>query len=390
MTITPNQSAEELTLLWKKRANELGFVLAGVTKAVTPARLSHFHQWLSNGFAGQMQYLENRRQAYEHPHSILDGCKSLLMLGMPYLYDESQRATQTQQAGKGKIARYAQCGVDYHDVIRAKLKLLQSWLKQRYPSAKCRGVVDTAPLHEREFAAAAGLGWVGKNTLLLNREWGSYFFLAALLTNVELIADEPLTTSHCGTCTACLDHCPTQALIAPYVMDARRCLSYVTIESPSLPSYDVAEQASGWLFGCDICQEVCPWNSRSRTTPDKAWQPSAEFTSLNLIEILGWDEDRFQAIFGGTPLWRSRRRGMIRNAILLAGSQRLPKAVCLLKDKLSDEEVILRAAAAWALGQIASHPCKLALQEAQCVESDGYVRDAIAQALCKIDAEHSW
>jgi epoxyqueuosine reductase len=381
----PNRMARELTQALKNQANELGFPLVGVTNAVTPTRLSQFHQWLASGFAGEMLYLENRRDAYQHPQSILDGCKSLLMLGVPYLYDEHQRQPNPQQAGIGKIARYAQCGRDYHDLIRVKLKLLQQWLKQQCPTAKSRGVVDTAPLHEREFAAAAGLGWVGKNTLLLNREWGSYFFLAALLTDVELASDDPMNTGHCGTCTACLDYCPTNALIAPYLMDARRCLSYVTIENPGLPAAEVARNASGWIFGCDICQEVCPWNNRSHYTTDSEWQPMAEFTSLDVLEVLNWNDDQFRDRVGNTPLWRPRRRGMIRNAILLAGSQRLQNAVDSLVEKLREDEVILRAAAVWALGQIASQDAKRALMEIRTIESDRYVQDAIDQALCSIE-----
>lgn len=368
----------------KSQAIELGFPLVGVATATTPARLDLFHQWLASGFAGEMHYLERRRQAYEHPAAILQGCQSLLMLGMPYLYDERQRSPQPEQPGTGKIARYAQCGTDYHDFIRVKLKQLKRWFELQCPSAKCRGVVDTAPLHEREFAAAAGLGWIGKNSLLLHREWGSYFFLAALLTDAPLEPDEPLRTDHCGTCTACIDHCPTDALVAPYVMDARRCLSYVTIESPGLPLPEIAEHTNGWIFGCDICQEVCPWNRRSHCSTVPTWQPLPEFASLNLLEVLDWDEEHFLIHLRNSPLWRPRRRGLVRNAMLLAGSQRLQAAVGSIASRLRTEEAMLRAAAAWALGQIANSAAQRALENSLETEVDDYVRDAIAQALCSI------
>lgn len=373
----------KLTLQLKQQAQQLGFALVGVTPAVLPTRLNHFHRWLENGYAGQMLYLENRKSAYEHPSSILDGCKSLLMLGMPYLANDNQRQPAAHSDGVGKIARYAQCGLDYHDVIRGKLKQLRKWLVQNCPGANARGVVDTAPLLEREFAEAAGLGWVGKNTLLLNRTWGSYFFLAALLTNVELQYDLPQQTSHCGTCTACIDLCPTSAIVAPYVLDANRCLSYVTIESPGLPPADIAAKASGWLFGCDICQEVCPWNRRSQCTSDATWQPDPSSQSFDLMQVLSWSDSQFEANLKGKPMWRAKRRGMLRNAILLAGSQRLESASIALAEKLRDEESLVRAAAAWALGEINTESCRTTLVQAQLCELDKDVQEAIAQAVCR-------
>lgn len=377
------EAASQLTQRLKAHAQTLGFALVGVTPAVTPARLHHFHQWLDSGFAGQMLYFENRKPAYEHPSAILDGCKSLLMLGVPYLANEGQRIPRTEDAGRGKVARYAQCGQDYHDVIRGRLKLLRKWLLAECPGCNARGVVDTAPLLEREFAEAAGLGWVGKNTLLLNRQWGSYFFLAALLTNVELQSDTPHAINHCGSCTACLDYCPTGALIAPFKLDANKCLSYVTIESRDIPPSSIAQQASGWLFGCDICQEVCPWNRRSQTTDDPTWEPNHELVELDLMEVLQWSDSDFEARFRKTPLWRARRRGMLRNAILVAGSQRWEQAYQSLADRLRDEESLIRAAAAWALGEISTEQSVLSLKIAQLSETDPLVGEAIAQALCR-------
>ena len=202
----------ELTEQLKQRAAELGFPLAGVTPAVTPGRLLQFQRWLDGGLAGQMHYLENRRRAYDHPSSILEGCRSLVMLAVPYLFDERQREGAPLVTGHAKVARYAQSAEDYHDVIRRRLKQLKRWLIEQRPQAKVRGVVDTAPLLEREFAELAGLGWVGKNSLLLNRRWGSYFFLAALLTDLDLPPDAAHATNHCGTCTACLITVPPTRL----------------------------------------------------------------------------------------------------------------------------------------------------------------------------------
>lgn len=376
----------ELTQSLKEQARSLGFELVGVTPAATPARLNKFVEWLNNGYAGQMSYLANRKEAYSHPSSMLEGCKSLLMLGLPYLHSQQQRQVSSASKGHGKVARYAQAGHDYHDVIRVKLKTLRKWLIARIPSSNARGVVDTAPLLEREFAEAAGLGWVGKNTLLLNRQWGSYFFLAALLVDIELAYDQPHPTNHCGSCTACLTHCPTGAFVMPYVLDANRCISHATIESPDLPDSNVAREFSGWVFGCDICQEVCPWNRRSALTNDTSWQPMNELIELDIEQILQCSDQQFEELFRATPLWRAKRRGMVRNAILLAGSQRLDSMFASLVDKLSDSDELIRAAAAWSLGEIGSSSCDEALRRARQLESSPIVQVTLDQALCKTAA----
>ncbi len=382
----PTDATIKLTEELKNQARSLGFQLVGITPAVEPGRLHKFFDWLEQGYAGQMSYLANRKAAYAHPSSMLEGCKSLLMLGLPYLHSQDQRQVTTSIEGRGKVARYAQSGHDYHDVIRLKLKTLRKWLIARNPGSNARGVVDTAPLLEREFAEAAGLGWVGKNTLLLNRQWGSYFFLAALLVDVELAYDQPHTANHCGSCTACLTHCPTDAFVAPYVLDANRCISHATIESQELPDSKVAAGLSGWLFGCDICQEVCPWNRRSALTSDSSWMPMDELESLDIQQILDCTDQQFEIHFRATPLWRAKRRGMLRNAILLAGSQRLESVTASLVVKLTDSDELIRAAAAWSLGEIGSTYCDEALQQARLVETSPIVQATLDQALCKTAA----
>ncbi len=201
-------------------------------------------------------------------------------------------------------------------------------------------------------AELAGLGWVGKNTLLLNQRWGSYFFLAALLTDLDLSPDEPSTRGHCGTCTACLDACPTQAFPTAYVLDARRCISYLTIEHRSEIADDLAGQMGGWAFGCDICQEVCPWNRKSALASEVPFEPQEDFKSLDILQILAMNETDFRNRFRRTPLWRPRRRGVLRNAILIAGQQAMVSAVPLLRELASDPEPLIRGAAAWALERL--------------------------------------
>ena len=339
---------DTLTRDLKTRAAELGFVLSGVAAAGTPDRFPFFLEWLAAGYAGQMHYLESRREAYRTPTSILDGCKTLLMLAFPY-------ATTTPAppaAGHGRVARYAWGEPDYHEYVFEQLQELKNWLRTLQPNAAVRGVVDTAPLLEREFAAAAGLGWIGKNTLLLNRSWGSYFFLAALLTDLPLALDPPLTQGYCGTCRACLDACPTQAFPKPYVLDASRCISYLTIEHRAPIADELSASVGDWMFGCDICQEVCPWNRRILHSPEAIPQPMTSLAPADLVAILGMDDQQFRQAYRQTPLWRAKRRGVLRNACLVLGNQRFQPARAALATLVDDQEELIRQAAHWALNRL--------------------------------------
>lgn len=339
----------------KQQAQELGFVLAGVTAAAMPGRLAQFQAWLDSGMAASMHYFEDRRKAYEHPEGVLDGCRSILMLGMPYASEphpspsEETSSTQAQAQPMGKVARYAQGNADYHDLIHRQLKKLKRWLLECVPEAKVRGVVDTAPLLEREFAELAGLGWVGKNTLLLNQKLGSYFFLAALLTDLELEVDPPQSKGYCGTCTACLDNCPTNAFPSPYVLDANRCISYLTIEHRERVDEDLSEKFEGWVFGCDICQEVCPWNRKVEEEIEPELEPQR--SSLPLAEILNLDENSFREQFRKLPFWRSRRRGLIRNALLLVAHQGLLDLQPDVMGLANDPDELIAETARWTLSK---------------------------------------
>ena len=288
MSITP---APALTTALKTEARRLGFELAGVCPAVAPTGMSRFHEWLDAGFGGEMHYLADRAAAYEHPRHVLDGVRSIVMLAMVYRTAEPA----DPQPGEGRVSRYA-WGDDYHDLIRQRLNRLTEFLVREAPGSKARGVVDTAPLLEREFAQLAGLGWIGKNTLLLNKRLGSWFFLAALLTDLELEYDEPHAADHCGTCRACLDACPTQAFVAPYVLDARRCISYLTIELRESIPVELREGVGDWLFGCDVCQDVCPWNHRAPSSVEPAFQPSEGMNPVDVASLFALDDAAFRAI----------------------------------------------------------------------------------------------
>ena len=329
----------------KAEAWRVGFDLCGVCPAVATPGIDRFQAWLAAGYPGQMHYLPDRADAYAQPQSILEGARSVVMLAMNYRTAEPGLT----RPGQGKVSRYA-WGADYHEVLRARLNQLSDWIHGQSPGAKVRGVVDTAPLLEREFAQLAGLGWIGKNTLLLNKQLGSWFFLAALLTDIELDYDAPHETDHCGTCRACLDACPTGAFVDAYVLDARRCISYLTIELRDSIPVDLRAGVGDWLFGCDICQDVCPWNHRAPQTNEPAFQPIDGADPIELSVLFALDEAAFRARFRHTPLWRAKRRGLLRNAAIVLGNKPHAAVLPALVRGLNDSEPLVRGACAWALG----------------------------------------
>ncbi len=358
-------SADSLTAALKSEARRLGFDLAGVCPAVTPSGIGRFHEWLSAGYAGEMHYLPDRAEAYEHPRHVLDGVRSILMLAMVYRTTEPAAAKE----GEGRVSRYA-WGVDYHDLIRDRLDDLTEYLKRESPGARVRGVVDTAPLLEREFAQLAGLGWIGKNTLLLNKQLGSWFFLAALLTDVELEYDEPHAADHCGTCTACLDACPTGAFVQPYVLDARRCISYLTIELRGPIPAELRDGTGDWHFGCDICQDVCPWNHRAPQSNEAGFSPTANMNPVDLAALFSLDDEAFRERFRHTPLWRAKRRGLLRNAAIVLGNRPHAASIPALISGLNDREPLVRGASVWALRRSNDTRAAAALASRQRIESD--------------------
>lgn len=352
----------------KSEAQRLGFDLVGIAPAVTPNGIHEFFDWLEHGYAGQMTYLERREEAYQHPRHVLDGARSVVMLGINYnsvAASTKQSPGRRDQAGfqvdelksdggaapsaPARVARYAHGQADYHDVIRAKLRQLAKFVQRDDPGRKVRGIVDTAPLLERDFARAAGLGWFGKNTMLINKRLGSWFFLAALLVDVELEYDAPHAASHCGTCTRCLDACPTDAFVEPYVLDARRCISYLTIEHRGPIDLDLRAGMEDWLFGCDICQDVCPWNRKAPVTTEPAFAPNPEFVALDAAALVSMTEVEFENRFGHTALSRPGRAGIIRNAAIVAANSGDRTAIPALSAALQDSDANVRDTVAWAI-----------------------------------------
>jgi epoxyqueuosine reductase len=375
----------------KAKAREFGFELAGIARATDADGFERYREWLDRGYAGEMRYLERNAEPRRHPESILADVRSVLMVGMTYGAERSasssplapreggepsrqepleaaadgrpaplsrsERATFESRSPtgasrlRGSIAKYAQAP-DYHEYLWARLNPLAEWLDAEMPGSHSRGVTDSAPLLERDFARRAGLGWFGKNTMLIDRRLGSYFFLGALLLDLELQPDPPHATSHCGTCTACLDACPTAAFPQEGVLDSRRCLSYLTIELKGSVPEEFRPAFTDWLFGCDICQEVCPWNRKAPTAREPAFASRPDLVALDPVEILSLSEEEFRRRFRDTALSRTKRRGLVRNALLIVGNRRESRALPALRQLLHDPEPVLREAAAWALERI--------------------------------------
>ncbi len=342
-----NANAPLLHERLKQQAHALGFELAGVAPAAPADGFAHLQDWLTQGFAGAMDYLHRNGPPRQHPSSILPDVRSVVMVGLNY----HPGSVEDTPPLHGKVARYAG-GADYHDVLRDKLKSLLRWVQTESPGTRGRAVVDTAPLLERDFARRAGLGWFGKNTMLIHKKLGSYFFLGGLLLDLELPPDEPFATQHCGTCTRCLDACPTDAFAAPYQLDARRCISYLTIELRGPVPDELRPGVGDWLFGCDVCQEVCPWNRKAPVGVEALLQPNEAGLHVDLVELLAISDDEFRMRFKHTPLWRTGRAGLLRNAALVLGNRGDPAAIPALERAASDADPLVRDAATWALERL--------------------------------------
>jgi epoxyqueuosine reductase len=358
-------------------ARSLGFTLFGIAPAITPAGFNQLLKWIELGYAADMTYFESRKAAYGDLNLVLPNVRSVLVLGYPYRTAEPISPGPLQ----GRIAKYAWGVADYHDLIHPKLKSICTKIAQTHPNAVSRGVVDSAPVMEREFAELAGLGWRGKNSLLISPTQGSYFFLSCVLTTVDLPASEPFATDHCGTCQRCLQACPTDAFVQPGVVDSRRCISYHTIENRGVIPRDLRPAFGDWLFGCDICQDVCPWNRFSLESSDESLWPSAKSNPIDLLALISLDEESFRKRFRKTPLWRPRRRGLIRNALICLGNANDRRAIDPIAGLLNDAEPLIRGAAAWALSQMMDEEILALLRERLCVEEDSQVREEIEWAL---------
>jgi epoxyqueuosine reductase len=349
-----NADPRSLSERAKGLALAVGFDVAGVARAEATPETEFLREWLARGYAGEMSYLERRVEERVDPRRLLPGARSVLTVGL--VYDPGPRPEP--KAGTGEVARYAG-GEDYHTVARERLRALASGLEALAARPlRLRSYVDTGPVVERVFAAYAGLGWIGKNTCLIHPRLGSYLFLAVVISDLELAPDvrEP---DHCGSCRACLDACPTDAFDAPYVLDATRCIAYATIESRGPVAPGLRAGHGDRLFGCDVCQEVCPWNLRDRrpVPPDPLGlrarlAPRSDWLRPSLAWVLGLSEEAWRGVTRGTALRRAKYRGLLRNALVAAGNSGDGSLLPLVRRHAEGPDPLLAEHARWALERL--------------------------------------
>jgi epoxyqueuosine reductase len=364
----------------KRRALELGFDLVGIAPAERPAHADFYLDWLSRGYAGAMTYL-SRADAVERrldPSAALPGARSIIAVAINYYNAD---LGPLNDAARFEIARYAR-GTDYHTVFEEKLQQLAESLRELCgDGTRTRSYVDYGPVLERDHAQRAGLGWIGKNTVLINPTIGSYLLLGEILTDAELEPDEPFLPDHCGTCERCIEACLTGAIVAPRELDARLCISYLTIELRGPIPRELRPLIGNRIFGCDICQEVCPWNREAPATREPRFQPRDDLTGPDLIRLGSLSEAEFGDRYSDTALERARRRSFLRNVAVALGNWGDPAAVPALVRSLNDDEPLVRGHAAWALGRVATPEACSALRERLQIEDDDGVGEEIQLAL---------
>ena len=349
MTVSSANGIEELI---KAQAYGLGFDLVGITSLGPAESARHFDEWIERGYAGEMDYLPRGAEKRRDTRLPFSGARTAVVVALNY----------GGTAPPGPVARYAR-GDDYHDVMWRMLDSLHAWLDEHTGyHVDGKSYVDTGPILERDLARRAGLGWIGKNTNLLNPEIGSFFFLGSLLVDIELEPDAPFNADRCGTCTRCIDACPTGAILEPRVLDATRCISYLTIEARGAVPLDLREGVGDRLYGCDICQDVCPWNvSFARELTNDSLSPRDVFledaASLSR-KIIPMSTDNFRETFRGSAMKRAKLRGLKRNAATVLGNIGTPEDLPVLRAALEDSEEIVREHASWAIDRIAARASK--------------------------------
>lgn len=364
----------ELTNSIKDKALSL-FDLVGISSVGPFPENQFYKEWLAKGHAADMSYMGKHPEKREDLKSFIPGAKSVISCGLNYNTDNPY-STETDDKKRGWIARYA-WGDDYHEEIKERLSTLRRYIESITPQEpQMRLYVDTGPVLERNYAKYAGIGWIGKNTCLINQEIGSWIFIGEIITSLELEYDNP-APERCGTCTKCIDECPTDAIKAPYEIDSRLCISYLTIELRDKIPLELRDAIGNQVFGCDICQDVCPWNRKAEATADPVFQHREGLYNPELSTIAGLDVEKFRFLFKGSPVKRTKRRGLLRNAVVAIGNSGESEFIPVLKDALTDEEPLVRAHAVWALYKIQGAEALNTLLEHKENESDQSVLDEI-------------
>ena len=369
----------------KAYASELGFDLVGITSAdpfseEEEIALSRVRDGLMDGLPW---YHAARVKRGCNPKEILPGARSIIAVAMSYMADDTTQDTDTF---RGRVGRYA-WGQDYHRVMEQRLKLFVQGLSQRLgQEVQARVFVDTGPMLDRAVAERAGIGWYGKNTNILTRSHGSWVFLGQVITDLELEQDKP-SKKTCGQCTLCIDQCPTGAIVAPYVIDNTKCISYLTIECRGPIPHHLRPLVGDWVFGCDICQDVCPVNRKAQPTQEPAFQTGEHgFTTLELLPLLKITEEEFKEKFRDSPIKRAKFAGLLRNVCVALGNIGEQLAVPSLIEALHHDEPLVRGHAAWALGRIRGLEAMNALAKALATEGDANVREEVAKAATSLSS----
>ena len=342
----------EVTSTIKNAAHAAGFDLAGVAAAGGFAELDHFPQWIAAGRAGEMRYMEARDAEGQLKRaslrSVAPWARSVIVCALNY-NTAHPYSTQFHGRERGWISRYAWSREDYHDAVMRRLRSVEEKVRQTSPATDLitRCYVDTGPLVERVYAKYAGVGWIGKNACILNQKLGSWLFLGVILTSLELEPDLP-APDRCGTCTRCIDACPTDALIAPYQLDSNKCISYLTIEKRGAISEEMREGMGRQVFGCDICQDVCPWNRKAPATNTQEFQPREGLVNPALEWLACMKEEEFRARFRGSPIRRAKRSGLRRNAVIAMGNSGERRFAPMLQKLSHDEDPSVAGHARWA------------------------------------------
>lgn len=319
---------DQLAASIKLWGRELGFQQVGITSVDLGEHEAHLQRWLDAGYQGEMDYMASHGSKRSHPDELVPGTLRVISLRMDYLPGDTRMAEQLASPEKAYVSRYA-LGRDYHKLIRKRLQQLAERVQQSIGPFGYRAFVDSAPVLEKAVAEQAGLGWIGKNTLVINRKAGSWFFLGELFVDLPLPVDPPHASEHCGRCRACLDICPTQAFVAPYVLDARRCISYLTIELKGPIPEDLRPLIGNRVFGCDDCQIVCPWNRFARPSEQGDFQPRHQLDSTELASLFRWSEEEFLSRTEGSPLRRAGYERWLRN--LAVGLGNAPGSIAVIE-----------------------------------------------------------
>lgn len=330
---------------------ELGFQQAGISDIDLATAETRLKDWLAARFHGSMHYMERHGSKRSHPEELVPGTIRVISVRMDYLPEPQAQATRLlDHDSRAYVSRYA-LGRDYHKVMRGRLRALTRRIEERVGEFGCRVFVDSAPVLEKAIAEKAGLGWVGKHTNLINRSEGSWFFLGELYTDLPLPVDEA-EESHCGSCTACIDVCPTKAIVAPYSLDARRCISYLTIESKEPIPLEFRKAIGNRIYGCDDCQLFCPWNKFARLTSEADFTPRHELDTAELTDLFAWDEETWLARTEGSAIRRIGYQQWLRNiAVALGNARTTPEVMTALKSRQHGEADLVAEHVDWALAQ---------------------------------------